>query len=271
MVVASPRRTGTDHSEVVDPAKRVEELIIREARRRHRWRLVARTGIATMVVAGVTVGVVVLVGHRSPGSLSPPFATHPGAPGTAASRCQTAQLQVAPVAGGIGMGQTEEVIGFRNVGKAACTLVGYPSVVALDAEGHPAATAQPTSSGVGGGTTGATAPPTVTLRPGQTASAAIDGESHPTGSATSCPSYPTFLVTPPGGISSVNVPSWSGYAPGPFPGCRPLAVTAVVPGRSGHLPATLSPVRSAVPSVSGSPGATIPAPGASTSTTSTTS
>src|SRR5664280_2945175 len=111
MAVESLQRTGSDRSMPGDPATRAEELIIKEARRRHRRRLIANAGVAMLIFAGLAIGAVVLVGHRSSGSLSSPLSTRPGHLAPAASRCQSGQLKVTSLSGGAGMGQTEEVIG----------------------------------------------------------------------------------------------------------------------------------------------------------------
>jgi len=267
VTVELPQRARPDRSVPGGPADRAEALIIKEARRRHRRRLLLTTGVATLVIGGLAAGAVIVAGHRSSAPRSSPRPAHPDHQAPLAPRCRNGQLRVTPLRGGDGMGQIEEVIGFRNPSRASCTMVGFPAVVALDAHGTPVATAQPTLDAIGGIHSGATAPPVVTLGPGQSASATIDGESHPSGSATSCPSYSSFLVTPPGVTRSIHVTSWSGWEPGPFPGCQPIAITPIVPGSSGSIPATPSPVRSPITSVSGSIPATIPAHGASTPTT----
>lgn len=78
--------------------------------------------------------------------------------------------------------------------------------------------------------------PAVTLQSGQTASAEIEGVDHPLGSATSCPVYPRFSVTPPGETRSVAITAGvaGGSRPGFF-GCAPIIVNPVVPGTSGSL------------------------------------
>jgi hypothetical protein len=268
MTLELPKRTEIDRPVPGDPVARAEELIIKEARRRHRRRMIAKAGVATLVIAGLATGVLILARHRSSGTLSSPLPTRPGYLTPTGSRCQSGQLKVTSLSGGFGMGQTDEVIGFLNVSKASCTLVGYPVVVALDAHGDHVATARPMLDGIGGIHSGATAPPTVTLEPGQSASATIEGDSHPSGSATSCPSYSSFLVTPPGWTRSINMSSWRGNgSPGPFPGCIPIAITPIVPGDSGALPATQSPVQTPAASTGGSTPATVPSRGGSAPTT----
>ena len=262
MTVEVPQRFKTDRPAPGDPITRAEELIIKEARRRHRRRVMFSVGVATLVIAGLGTSVVVLAGHRASRSPASPLLARPGRPTPTDARCRGGDLQVVAVRGLFGMGQTLEVIGFRNASRTSCTLHGYPLVVALGAQGSPGTTARPTLNGYGGGLApGATALPTVTLEPGQSASATIGGEAHPSGTETSCPSYASFLVTPPDSTHSVPVASWVGPVPGPFPGCQSIVVTPIVPGASGTLPATLIPVPTQVTGISGSAQTTTPTPG----------
>ena len=134
--------------------------------------------------------------------------------------------------GGAGLGHRSQVLVFTNTGQSACTLTGYPGVAALDAQGAQVAQAVRTPSGyLGGLATGTTTPPTVVLAPGQAASAMVEGIDNPQNGATSCPSYPAFLVTPPNLTQSVTLGLTSSPA---FPGCSPIQVHPVVPGTSGQ-------------------------------------
>jgi len=69
-------------------------------------------------------------------------------------------------------------------------------------------------------------PKEVTLVTGQSASAIVEGTDVPTGNATSCPSYPKLLVTPPNATESVVVNAV-------MPGCSPIEIHPVVPGATG--------------------------------------
>jgi len=155
-----------------------------------------------------------------------------------ASRCTTAQLHVSVIGGDVAAGNVSAVIGFVNAGSGTCTLSGYPGVAALNAQGQQVAQAQRVPSGMLGGLhNGSTTPPVVTLAVGQGASAAVEGSDVPSGTATSCTSYPSFLVTPPNETHSVTVAAstgGSGSSSG-FPGCAPITVNPVVPGTSGTL------------------------------------
>ena len=155
----------------------------------------------------------------------------------AVARCQNGQISVTDAGGGSGLGHQDQVILFTNQSRATCFLTGYPGVAGLDAEGNQVVQAQRTPGGyMGGLPPGVTAPPTVPLIPGQTASAVIEGTDVPFGSATSCPHYPALLVTPPGLSDSVRVSvSDLGTNPPGLPGCSPIEVHPVVPGSSGSI------------------------------------
>jgi hypothetical protein len=92
---------------------------------------------------------------------------------------------------------------------------------------------------MGGQDTG-TQPMTVPLGPGLVATATVEGSDNPVGTATSCPAYPSLLVTVPDETGSVVLTGvgWQGpdFATPGFPGCGPLVVTPVVPGDSGTYP-----------------------------------
>jgi hypothetical protein len=148
--------------------------------------------------------------------------TLPGRP------CRDGQISVSDGAGDAGAGHEGEVLLFTNRGQSTCTLSGYPGVAGLDAQGNQVVQAERTLSGyLGGLENGATNAPIVTLAPGNAASALVEGTDVPVGSATSCPSYPALLVTPPNLTVSVQV------TPG-LPGCSPIQVHPVVPGNTGR-------------------------------------
>ena len=128
-----------------------------------------------------------------------------------------------------GAGHVGTVLVFRNTGTGRCALSGYPGVAGLDANGAQVAQARRTANGyLGGLQSGLTTGPEVPLAPGAAASALVEGTDVPVGSATSCPSYPALLVTPPGTTVSVRL-----VLADPFPGCSGLMVHPVVPGLTG--------------------------------------
>jgi len=196
-----------------------------------------------IVLAGLSLGLAACSSTSSSNSTTSSTSTKAGAP------CDSSQIETTSLGGGAGAGNVDQVFGFTNVGKVACTLTGYPRVVALTAQGAQVAQAVQQLSGIGGVRTGATTPPIVTLKPGQTASATLSGTDIPTGGATACPpGYPTLLVTPPHMTQPVRVAAVD--RPG-FPGCSAIRVNPVVPGKTGQLPVGPSEVPTAI-----SPGGT---------------
>ena len=151
--------------------------------------------------------------------------------------CKNGQIAVSVRDAGAAAGSTGQVIGFVNVSKVACTLTGYPGVAGLDAQGRQVIQAQRQLMGMLGGLANlATTPPTLTLRPGQSASAMVEGTDNPVGTATSCTYYPSLLVTPPDLTRSMKVTQTlpGSSIPG-FPGCSGIRVDPVVPGITGRL------------------------------------
>jgi Protein of unknown function (DUF4232) len=135
-------------------------------------------------------------------------------PPTTPPPCTGSELAVSAGQAGAGLGHEGLPILFRNISPTACSLYGYPGVAGLNSSGQQVIHATRTSSGYLGGLANAQpTPPTVDLSPGQTASALVEGTDNPVGTATSCPSYPTFLVTPPNTTNSVRVPATSASLP----------------------------------------------------------
>jgi hypothetical protein len=145
------------------------------------------------------------------------------------SACRDGQISVSNSEnGGAGLGHEDQVILFTNSSQSACSLSGYPGVAGLDAQGNQAVQAVRTPSGyLGGLASGDVTPPVVVLAPGQSASATVEGTDNPVGTATSCPSYPELLVTPPDLTGSTRVAAG-------LPGCSPIQIHPVVPGTTGR-------------------------------------
>ena len=143
------------------------------------------------------------------------------------ARCTSAQLSISLGQTGAGLGHEGGTILFTNTGTTACSLSGYPGVAALSSAGAQVQQAQRTPNGyLGGMETGSTTPPLVDLRPGAVASALVEGTDVPEGTATSCPTYPALLVTPPTSTHSTRIAL-------SLPGCSPLQVHPVVSGATG--------------------------------------
>jgi hypothetical protein len=126
------------------------------------------------------------------------------------------------------MGHIGIVLLFRNASAQACSLQGYPGMAGLDASGHQAVQAVRTLNGYFRALPPGEGPPVVTLAPGHVASAFIEGTDVPVNGATSCPSYPKVLVTPPNTTVSVLIAK-------SMPGCTPIQIHPVVPGTDGSI------------------------------------
>jgi hypothetical protein len=128
--------------------------------------------------------------------------------------------------GGAGLGHVGIPILFTNIGSSECTLYGYPGVATLNQAGQQVVQATRSLSGYLGGLNGTTTIPTVDLAPDGTASALIESTDNPIGPATSCPTYTSFLVTPPDTTTSVPVTT-------SLIDCSGIEVHPVVSGSSG--------------------------------------
>jgi len=209
----------------IDARSAHEELIIREARQRHRRRLLAIAGIVAIVVMGAVMAAIDLGGYGSSSHESSPNPTHLSPPQQPmlSTRCHSGQINVTTITGGAGAGQRSQELGFENVGRSACMLTGYPAVVALNAAGVQVATASPTSMN------GSHPQRLVRLNPGQRATATLWGDAH-NGSDSPCgPGYASFLVVPPNMTQPVKVGAMDGWEPGDFPSCGGVSVDSVVP------------------------------------------
>jgi hypothetical protein len=111
-----------------------------------------------------------------------------------------------PPAGGAA-GHEGVVVLFRNHGSTTCTLTGYPGAAGLNASGAQIAQATRTLTGMIGGCHCSHAP-LLTLNPGTTVSAVIEGN---IGGPGPCDAFHSLLVTPPNTSTSthlaVTVPS----------------------------------------------------------------
>ena len=208
----------------IDARSAHEELIIREAHQRHRRRLLVLAGIVAIMVVGAVMTAIELGGYGSSSHESSPNPTHVSPPLqiTTLSRCHSGQINVTTIVGGAGAGQRSQELGFENMGRSACTLVGYPTVVALNAAGVQVATASPTS--VNGGNPQRL----VTLKPGQKATATLWGDAH-NGSDSCGPGYASFLVVPPNMTQPVKLAAMDGSVTGEFPSCIGVSIEPIVP------------------------------------------
>jgi hypothetical protein len=168
-----------------------------------------------------------------------PISFGPAIPSASAAgsppRCKNAQITASDSGGGAALGHVDQVLVFVNNGHTACALSGYPGVAGLDSIGQPQVQARRTLSGyMGGLLPGHTTPPVVSLGPGETASAIVEGTDNPIGSRP-CFHYQSLLVTPPNLTDQTRV-DISGAGMQGFPDCSGLEVHPVVAGSSGSSP-----------------------------------
>lgn len=213
-----------------------------ESSRRTTWWIV---GLALALIAGVVISVLArgdlkraVEGTSTHSPLSTlstttalPKSSTTTTAGDAGAPCHNGQIAVSGAGGLRARSSRPGVLESLST----CVLSGYPGVAGLDAQGNQAVQAERTPNGyLGGLQSGTSTPPSVSLAPGQRASAIVEGTDNPVGSATSCPSYPTLLVTPPNLTVSVRVTvTGLGTNPPGFPGCSQIEVHPVVTGSSG--------------------------------------
>ena len=119
-----------------------------------------------------------------------------------------------------GAGHWSSLIVVRNAGPLPCLVRGYPDVRIAVSGGAQSAEVAETPQGFTGGLPVGASPPTVVLQDGETASAIMEGTDVPTGTATTCPTYPSYTITLPGQRRLVTfdktIESCSGLAVHPF-------------------------------------------------------
>ncbi|WP_052434147.1 DUF4232 domain-containing protein [Streptacidiphilus melanogenes] len=131
-----------------------------------------------------------------------------GSTGGGLAACTGSQVTVGVGQGGAATGHLEVPLLFTNISGTSCTLYGYAGVAGLDANGKQAVQATRTLRGFTGGLAqGATAPSTITVPAHGRASALLEWTDVPEGNATSCPTYTSVLVTPPGTKTSTRIAS----------------------------------------------------------------
>jgi len=166
--------------------------------------------------------------ERSPAATTGTPAPSPSPP------CTNSQVSVTNTGGGAAAGHENQILLFTNTGSTACTLTGYPGVAGLDAGGAQRVQARRSVGGyMGGLAPDTTTLPRVSLAPGRSASAVVEGTDNPLG-AQPCPYYLYLLVTPPNLTKEVRVQVFGlGTQPGGLPGCSPIEVHPVVAGTTG--------------------------------------
>jgi Protein of unknown function (DUF4232) len=166
-------------------------------------------------------------------SLSARWTTSSGAAvmASAASRnvCTSSQLHTTVADGLAGAGHSSSVIVVRNAGPGSCRLTGYPDVRFLNGAGVEVARSVPTPQGFAGGLPVGAPIPDLDLRPGESASAVVEGTDIPIGTATSCPSYASYTITLPGWPGTTTIDH-------PYGGCSEIEVHPFVIGFNGTFP-----------------------------------
>jgi hypothetical protein len=120
-----------------------------------------------------------------------------------APACGNSALSVSHTATDSGAGHSDMVLLYKNVSHATCSLYGYPGLDALDSSGHVLAHAQRTMSGYAGG---AHVKATVSIAPGQYASATTEWLNfNPVGGGT-CTFSASIATTPANTTKTVHFP-----------------------------------------------------------------
>lgn len=156
----------------------------------------------------------------------------PGSPraSAAAATCRAADLRLSLVHAGAAGGTAGAFLKFTNAGGGLCSLSGFPVVRGITADGEWSVPFKPAHNTMWGGWTYHPPAPVVTLRPGDSAYAVVDGTDNPVGGATSCPPpFRKFSVAPPGSGGSLRVSAWLSYQGFYMPDCYQDVVSAIVP------------------------------------------
>ena len=152
------------------------------------------------------------------GSASASSASSAGGGAAGSGTCAAGQLKVSLTHTTAQAGQAGGYLAFTNDGSTTCHLSGWPTVTGLTASGQ-ATTLRHLQTSMFGAWTYSDPPPTVTLKPGDSAYAIVAADDKPAGSSTSCPApYTQLRVSPPGGSDAVTI-------------------SARLPGANSYLPA----------------------------------
>lgn len=174
---------------------------------RYRYAVAAVAGMLGVVVAPVSL-------------------TFPAGATTGIPHCGIHQLRVSEGSGDAGLGHVGYPVRFRNRSQTACSVHGYPGVAGLNKHGKQVEQALRTKNGYLGGVRPGHPIPTVILKPGQVASALVEGTDVPSGHQKHCRVLHGLLVTPPNDRRSVHLK----HAP---PDCSRIEIHPVVRGKDG--------------------------------------
>ena len=149
-------------------------------------------------------------------------------PAVALARCAASQLTYSLGSSGAGLGHEDVVVVVHNVGRAECTLRGYPTVaLSTGGDGALVSAARTVSGYLGGLRSVTTQIPLATLAASGVASFMVEGTDVPVAPATSCPTYRAMLIAAPGTSRHTSLQAT-------LPGCSRPQVHPVVHGTTGR-------------------------------------
>ena len=206
------------------------EALIREARTRQRRRRLRGAAVVAAVAAiGLSIWAAV------PGRTNATRPDRSGSPrGAGAAPCSPAQLRISLPRRFAGLGHLNGDLRFTNVGRGRCQLSGWPTVVAVQADGKATRAKRIPALWMAWALNWPRSRPArpVVLARGRSADAEIDGGDVSIGSATTCPAARRLRVTAPGGHHPVTISAvwWrNGEQPVYYSLCGGIAVTRFFP------------------------------------------
>ncbi len=121
----------------------------------------------------------------------------PSSSGRSTRTCTSSDLKIRMVHSAVAAGTVGGYVGFTNRARAACRLSGWPTLVAISAEGSSTTAVHRRSTMFGPRPIRGV--PVLTLRHGERADAVFTASDHPRPGKTTCPPpYRHLRVTPPG-------------------------------------------------------------------------
>jgi hypothetical protein len=174
-----------------------------------------------------SLAVVVLVSQALPASAAV-LSAAPAAGGRAAP-CAGDAVRISLGTPQAGAGHEGIPVLFKNTSRAACTLHGYPRITVSTGFSKARVPAVPTASGyLGGLRTHASPVPLVPLKPGQVASAEVEGIDTPAHPGSACPLFHKVTASLTKRSALVTLTDAS-----PLPGCSAVSVHPFVTGALG--------------------------------------
>lgn len=207
-----------------EPRQEELELLIREARARQR-----RRWMFGALVVGVGAAVAIAISAVTTRTRTrAPVSRHTAKP-AAAARCTLADLHVHRIGWYAGLGESGGYYGLTNVGRQACSLRGWPYVVAIKADGREG-TGQRVQATFYGPFKAPRRPPTINLKPGATAAFALTTSDSTLGNTRTCPSpYTRLRVGLAKGSDATTLSAWIPYLGNYFQACTRFEVSEIVP------------------------------------------